>query len=52
MALAVWTKLSGYSFGTFQERSTLELNLPVDLSAGVSNFRVISGKLPGGLRIS
>jgi hypothetical protein len=52
MALVVWTELSGYSFGTFQERSTLELNLPVDLSAGVSNFRVISGKLPGGLRIS
>ena len=52
MALVVWTQQSGYSFGTFQERSTLELNLPVDLSAGVSNFRVISGKLPGGLRIS
>lgn len=52
MALVVWTELSGYSFGTFQERSTLELNLPVNLSAGVSNFRVISGKLPGGLRIS
>jgi len=52
MALVVWTKLSGYSFGIFQERSTLELNLPVDLSASVSNFRVISGKLPGGLRIS
>jgi hypothetical protein len=52
MALVVWTELSGYSFGTFQERSTLELNLPVDLSVGVNNFRVISGKLPGGLRIS
>jgi hypothetical protein len=52
MALVVWTQKSGYSFGTFQERSTLALNLPVNLSAGVSNFRVISGNLPGGLRIS
>ena len=52
MALTVWTKTSGYSFGTFQERSTLDIDLPINLAAGVSSFRVISGKLPPGLRIS
>lgn len=52
MALNVWTKLSGYSFGTFQERLTLSQPLPVDpLVTGVT-FKVISGKLPGGLRLN
>jgi len=52
--LNVWTLPSGSSLGTFQERLSLSINLPTlpltgDLS-GVT-FTVISGKLPGGLRI-
>lgn len=50
MPLSVWTHLSGYSFGTFQERSVLELSLPTTNDTGVS-FRVLSGTLPPGLRI-
>ncbi len=52
--LNVWTLPTGSSLGTFQERLSLSINLPTlpltgDLS-GVT-FTVISGKLPGGLRI-
>ena len=52
--LNVWTLPTGSSLGTFQERLSLSINLPTlplvgDLS-GVT-FSVISGKLPGGLRI-
>jgi len=53
--LNVWTLPTGSSLGTFQERLSLSLNLPTlpltgDLS-GVT-FSVISGKLPGGLRVA
>lgn len=51
MALNVWTKLSGYSFGTFQERLTFNQQLPVDTSVTGVTFKVISGKLPPGLRL-
>lgn len=51
MALNVWTKSSGYSFGTFQERVTFDQPLPVTSETGVS-YTVISGALPGGLRIT
>lgn len=51
MALTVWTKPSGYSFGTFQERLKFDEPLPVANDAGVT-YTVISGALPGGLRIS
>lgn len=50
MALTVWTKSSGYSFGTFQERVEFNQSLPVTNDTGVS-YAVISGKLPTGLRI-
>jgi len=50
MALNVWNKPSGYSFGIFQERTNISLPLPVDHLAGVT-YTVISGKLPGGMRI-
>ena len=50
MALTVWTKSSGYSFGIFQERIVLDLPLPVSGDSGVT-YDVISGALPGGLRI-
>lgn len=53
-ALNIWGEKSGYSFGIFQERSTLEGNgLPLPLISNSPNasFTIISGKLPGGLRI-
>lgn len=50
MALSVWTENSGYSFGVFEERQTLNLTLPTTGTPGVT-YAVISGKLPRGLRI-
>ncbi len=52
MALNVWTKPSGYSFGTLQERVLLNPNiqLPVNGTSDVT-YTVISGQLPGGLRL-
>ena len=50
MALSVWTKNSGYSFGVFEERQTINLTLPTTGTPGVT-YAVISGKLPRGLRI-
>jgi hypothetical protein len=52
--LNVWTLPTGSSLGTFQERLSLSLNLPtLPLTGDISGvtFSVISGKLPGGLRI-
>ena len=52
--LNVWTLPTGSSLGTFQERLSLSLNLPtLPLTGNLSGvtFTVISGKLPGGLRI-
>ena len=51
MALNVWTQRSGYSIGSFQEHATIDIQLPVSNDAGVT-YTVISGALPGGLRIS
>lgn len=50
MALNVWTEQSGYRFNTVQERSIVNISLPVSTSTGIT-FSVISGKLPPGLRI-
>ena len=50
MALDVWNKPSGYSFGIFQERTTLNIPLPVGNYTNVT-YNVISGNLPTGLRI-
>ena len=50
MTLNVWTENSGYSFGTFRERVTLDLPLPVSNDDGVT-YSVISGSLPNGLTI-
>ena len=49
--LTVWTEPSGYSFGILQEQVTVNLALPVSNDSGVT-YTVISGTLPGGLRIS
>jgi hypothetical protein len=51
MALSVWTQNSGYSLGTLSERQTVNISLPVIASYGLT-FRLISGKLPQGLRVS
>lgn len=53
MPLTVWTQPSGYNFGVFQERTTLNLPLPVSIEEGaIISFKVITGALPKGLRIS
>jgi hypothetical protein len=49
--LDIWTQSSGYNFGTFQERFQINLPLPVTNVPGNTNFKVISGALPPGLRI-
>ena len=50
MTLTVWTKPSGYSLGTFQERVKFSQTLPVTGDDGVT-YKVISGLLPPGLRL-
>ena len=49
MALNIWTERSGYSFGTIQERTSINQQLPVVVSS--ATYSIISGKLPPGLRI-
>lgn len=52
MPLSVWTLASGYNLGTFNERSTLTLQLPVNPPLGVVvEYKIISGSLPKGLRL-
>lgn len=51
MALDVWNKKSGYSFGEYPERHSCNIPLPVTLDTTGITFTVISGKLPPGLRI-
>jgi hypothetical protein len=55
--LNLWTQKSGSSLGTFQERTKIDIGLPTtfentfDDSTNL-NFKVITGSLPPGLRIS
>lgn len=54
--LEIWTATSGTSLGTIQERTTVNLDLPVSFSSTFTDssaltYRVISGLLPPGLRI-
>jgi len=55
--LNIWTQKSGYSFGTIEESTAQSISLPVtyentfDDSSSVT-FRIISGQLPPGLRLS
>lgn len=49
-ALTIWTEDTGYSFGVFDERTTQAFDLPVSSTTGIT-FKVISGKLPPGMRI-
>ena len=51
--LDIWSQRSGYSFGTFNERAYFNVLLPLKLTpAPATTFKVISGALPDGLRIS
>lgn len=50
MALSVWLEPSGYDLGTFEERLTLNVQLPI-VSQNNITFSLISGKLPAGLRL-
>lgn len=52
MPLEIWTEPTGYNFGIYQERSTLNITLPADIITYPGTvFRVISGQLPRGTRI-
>jgi hypothetical protein len=55
MALNIWTQRSGYKFNTLQERTIVDQQLPISYEPGVDEsaftFKVISGKMPIGLRI-
>jgi len=51
MALNVWNRSSGYSFGTFPEAVSLTVELPITVPAGPFSLTVISGALPKGLHI-
>ncbi len=51
MALSVWTQPSGFSLGTLNERQTVNINLPLNTTTGIT-LKVITGKLPPGLRLS
>ena len=50
MALNVWTQPSGYSFGVYEERKSLDITLPVVNDSGTT-YSKISGIIPNGLRI-
>ena len=50
MSLNVWTQPTGYSLGNFPESVSISLTLPITNGTGIT-FSVISGALPGGLRI-
>tara|TARA_E500000178_G_C17028505_1_gene759259 strand:+ start:612 stop:3608 length:2997 start_codon:yes stop_codon:yes gene_type:complete len=49
MANTLWTVNTGHSLGTIQESLTQTVALPVDQT--VDSISLISGKLPGGLRL-
>ena len=54
--LNIWTQKSGYNFGIIEERTAIDIALPVSYQNSFEdstnlNFEVITGKLPPGLRI-
>jgi hypothetical protein len=51
MALPEWTVGSGHSFGEYEERTSISINLPLGNPDDVTT-KVISGELPGGLTLS
>jgi hypothetical protein len=52
MPLSVWTLASGYHLGFFNERETINLQLPANPPLGVIvEYKIISGSLPKGLKL-
>jgi hypothetical protein len=49
--LDIWSVKSGHSLGTFEERSNVNITLPITSNIPSINYSVISGKLPPGLRL-
>lgn len=50
--LNVWTQDTGYDLGLYSERDRVEIPLPLNSNVDISiDFKVISGKLPAGLRL-
>ena len=49
MANTLWTVNTGHNLGTFQESITQSIPLPV--VADVDSIKIISGSIPGGLRL-
>lgn len=48
----IWTRKTGSNLGIFAENATITLALPLNtVSNTISTVKVISGSLPGGLRI-
>ncbi len=48
----IWTLKTGSNLGIFAENATITFALPVNtVSNTISTVKVITGKLPGGLRI-
>lgn len=47
--MALWTVTNGHSLGTFEERTSLEVSLPIN---DFDSIVKISGALPGGMRIA
>ena len=45
----LWTVTTGHNLGTFEEKSTLNITLPVN---PVDNLAIISGNLPLGVKLS
>lgn len=45
-----WTENNNYNFGTFEERNTIDIPLPVSTVQNLSTS-IISGSLPPGLRL-
>lgn len=48
--MAFWTEPSGYDLGTYEERTTFRVVLPVDPDPSIS-ISLLSGELPAGLRL-
>ena len=53
MPSLVWTRPSGYSFGTIAEKQIVIQQLPINVYGDLSTvkFTIISGQLPPGLRV-
>lgn len=52
IVLDIWTQNSGYDLGLYSERDRVEIPLPINSNVGLDvEFRVISGKLPAGLKL-